>query len=247
MNPSSNSPMMADPDFPPSQGAFPVWSKVYAKPRERTFVEITEHREATARSAYIWVFMAGTLAGVINSLLQFIIALMGVKAAVPQFGQITGLGVFLGTAGLLGAICSAPLIGIISVIGFAISVAIIHVTARFFGGQGSFNKLAYAFGAIAVPFSLISGLIAPLNAIRYAGFCALPLLVLLLLYVIFLEVTAIKAVHCLGWGEAVGALFLPTILLVLLCGVAFFGLMRFAGPAFNEFYRQLQQIQPGLQ
>ena len=176
-----------------------------------------------------------------NGLTQFIIALAGIQQASPEFGQVPGLSGMFGTVGLVGAICGAPIAGLFSVIGFAIGVAVVHATARFFGGQGSFDKLAYAFGAIAVPFSLISALMVPLNAIPFLVFCTLPVLLVLGLYVLFLEVTAIKAVHRCGWGEAAAALFLPGILLALLCGFLFLGLMRLAGPSLNDIFQQLRQ------
>jgi hypothetical protein len=239
----TNPPMMADPDFPTSQGALPVWTKVFTKPNERTFLEITDHPEAKARSAYIWVFIAGTLSALINSLVQFIGTLVGLQQAMPDFGQVPGLPGAVGAAGLFGAVCGAPIVGLFSVIGFALGVAIVQATARFFGGQGTFDKLAYAFGAIAVPFSLLSGLVAPLNLIPYIAFCTVPILLGLALYVMFLEVTAIKAVHRFGWGEAAAALFLPTILIALVCGFAFLAFMRVAGPSINEIFQQLQQMQ----
>lgn len=240
---SSNQALMADPDLPAPQGAFPVWSKVYTKPSEQTFAEITEHPEAKAKSAYIWVFLAGTLAGLISVLMQFLLTLLVFRQAAPEMGEMPGLSGLFGTIGLLGAICAAPLTGLFSVISFAVSVAIVHATAKFFGGQGSFDKLAYAFGAIVVPFSLISGLMAPLNAIPFVVFGTAPLLVGLGIYVLFLQVTAIKAVHRLGWGEAAGALFLPTILLALVCGLVFVLALRMAAPSINEIFQQLQQLQ----
>jgi hypothetical protein len=241
MNYQSNKSLIIDPDNPPSQGAFPVWSKVFTKPSEKTFVEITEHPEAKAKAAYIWVFIAGTLSGLINSLTQFVITLMGLQQTAPEFGQLPGAPAMLGTAGLLGAICGAPVAGLLSVIGFAIGVSIVHATAKFFGGEGNFDRLAYAFGAIAVPFSVISALMIPLNAIPFVAFCTLPVLLVLGIYVLFLEVTAVKAVHRFSWGEAAAALFLPTILLALLCGLLFLGLMRLVGPSINEIFQQLQQ------
>ena len=239
----SNTSMIADPDFPASQGALPVWTKVFTRPNERTFLEITDHPEAKAKSAYIWVFLAGTLSALINSLVQFIATLIGLQQAMPEFGQVPGMSGAVGAAGLFSAVCGAPIAGLFSVIGFAIGVAIIQATAKFFGGQGSFDRLAYAFGAIAVPFSLISGLMAPLNVIPFAAFCILPVLLGLGLYVMFLQVTAIKAVHRCGWGEAAAAYFLPVILMGLLCGFTFLMFMRVAGPALNEIFQQLQQLQ----
>ena len=244
MNNSANSALMTDPDHPPSQGAFPVWSKVFTKPSVQTFVEITSHPEARARTAYIWVFLAGTLAGLINSLTRFIITLIGLRQVLPDVGQqLPGAPAVLGFGGLLTAICSAPLTGLFSVISFVIGVAIIQATAKFFDGQGGFDKLAYAFAAIAVPFSLISALMVPLNAIPFAVFCTLPVLLALGLYSVFLELTAIRAVHQCGWGEAAAAFFLPVILISMLCGITFLGLMKLVGPSINDIFQQLRSLQ----
>lgn len=233
----TNEPMMEDPDFPRPQGALPVWLQVFTKPGEATFATITAHPEATAKAAYIWIFIAGTLSGLINSLLQTVVTLAGVQQAAPSMPGAYGLG------GLIGAICAAPVAGLLSVIGFAIGVAIVHATARFFGGEGSFDRMAYAFGAITAPISLLSALMIPLNAVPFAVFCTAPVLILLSLYAIYLQVAAIKAVHRLGWGESIGALFLPSILLALLCGVLFLVLMRVLGPSVMEIFQQMQQIQ----
>lgn len=241
---SSDPSFAADLDLPPSQGAFPVWSKVFTKPGEATFLEITAHPEARAKAAYIWVFLAGVFSSLLNSLTQFVIGLAGLQQAVPDFGQVPGASGVLGAAGLLGAICGAPIAGLFSVIGFAIGVGIVHATARFFGGQGTFDRLAYAFGAIAVPFSVVSALAVPLNAVPYAVFCTLPLLVLVGIYVLYLQVTAVKAVHRFTWGEAAAAFFLPSILLLMLCGLLVLGLMSLAGPALNEILQQMPQGLP---
>jgi hypothetical protein len=55
--------------------------------------------------------------------------------------------------------------------------------------------------------------------------------------VLFLETVAIKTVHRFSWGEAAAALLLPTILLGLLCGLAFLGLIKVASPYFNEIFQ----------
>ena len=243
MNNTANPALMTDPDHPPSQGAFPVWSKVFTKPSVQTFVEITSHPEARARTAYIWVFLVGTLAGLINSLARIIIMLVGLREFLPDLGKLPGGPAVLGFGGLLTAICSAPLTGLCSVISFMIGVAIIQATARFFGGQGSFEKLAYAFGAIAVPISLISALMVPLNAVPFAAFCSVPVLLALGLYTIFLELSAIRAVHQCGWGGAAAAFFLPVVLISMVCGIVFLGLIQLAGPSINDIFQQLQSLQ----
>ena len=244
MTQTSNPSLIDDPEAPATQGAFPVWLKVFTKPGEKTFLEILAHPEAKAKSAYIWVFLVGTLTGLLSGLTQVAAALVGLNQVSPEFGQVPGLPGVFGAAGLVGALCSAPLTGLFALIGFMIGVAIIHATAKFLGGQGDFDQMAYAFGAIVAPLSLVSCLMVPFNLIPFAAFCTLPLLVILGLYALYLELAAIKAVHRFGWGGAAAALFLPTILISLLCGVLFLGLLRLAGPSFNDLF---QQIPPGIQ
>lgn len=245
MNDRSNrDAMMADPDRPPPQGAFPVWIKVYTKPGEQTFAEIIDHPDATAKNAYIWVFIVGMLSGLLNSLTQFVVGMAGLRQVLPGYEQLPDVSRIMGATGLIGAICGAPIAGLFSVIGFAISVALIHWATRFFGSkEGSFDKLAYAMAAAVVPFSLVSGLLVPFSAIRFAMFCILPVLLIGGIYVIYLELAAIKAVYHTGWLEAAGAFFLPTLLIVFLCACVVIGLLRVMGPAINDV---LQQVQPGL-
>jgi hypothetical protein len=233
--------MMEDPDRPPPQGAFPVWSKVYTTPSERTFLEITHHPDATAKNAYIWVFIAGTLSGLINSVMQFVIAVSGLREVMPGFEQTPGVTGMLGVTGLVGAICGAPITGLFSVAGFAIGVAIVHWTAQFLGGQGSFERFAYAMGAVTVPLTIVGALLTPLNVIPYASFCTLAILGIMSIYAIYLQLTAVKAVYRFGWLEAAGALFLPAILISLSCACLVLGLMRLAGPSVNEIFQQIQQ------
>lgn len=243
MNNQPTAPKMTnDPDRPPPQGALPVWTKVYSKPGEQTFSEIINHPDATARNAYIWVFIVGMLSGLINSLTQFVLGVASVRETVGGFDQLPGLTGVLGTTGLIGAICGAPIAGVVAVIGFAIGVALIHWTARFFGSkEGSFDQLAYALGAVAAPFSLVSALLIPFNAIRFVAFCTLPLLLIASLYVLFLQVTAVKVVYRTGWLEAAGTFFLPTLLIIFLCACAVLGLVRLAGPSLNEIFQQAGQ------
>jgi hypothetical protein len=240
---SSNQPLVADPDFSPPQGAIPVWTKVFTKPGEQTFIEITQHRDATAKSAYVWVFLAGALAGLISTMLQFITAMLGVQQVAQDYGGLPGSPAAYGVGGLVWAICSAPSAGVGSVVWFAITTGVIHATARFFGGQGTFDKLAYAMGAVAAPISLLSALTIPLNAIPFAVFCTAPVMIIAGLYSLYLQVAAVKAVHRCGWGEAAAAYFLPGLLLVLLCGVGLLLVMRAIGPELNEIFRQIQQLQ----
>jgi hypothetical protein len=240
----SNQALMDDPRFAPPQGAIPVWTKVFTKPRVETFREILQHRDASAKSAYIWMFLVGALAGLMNTMLQFIALMLGIQEVTQQLGGLPGSPGVYGAGGLVWAICSAPSAGVASIIWFAISTGIIHATARFFGGQGTFDKFAYAMGAVATPLGLLSALMIPFNAIPFVVFCTAPIMIVLGFYAMYLQVAAIKAVHQLEWGEAAAAYFLPGLLLALLCGFGFLLVMRAIGPEINEIFQQLQRLQP---
>lgn len=239
--------LINEEEIPATQGAFPVWIKVFTKPGDKTFEEILAHPDATAKSAYLWIFLVGTISGLVSGLVQFLGTLIGLRQMTPELGQVPGFSGMFGTAGLIGALCGAPVAGVFSLIGFVIGVAIIHGSAKFLGGQGTYDQMAYSFGAILAPLTLISTLLVPFNLIPFVALCTLPLFLLLGLYALFLEVAAIKAVHRFGWGGSAAALFMPTILIGMLCGIAFLGLLRIAGPSLNEIFRQLQQVRPGLQ
>ena len=234
---------MDDRDRPAPQGAFPVWSKVFTKPVPQTFIEITTHPDATAKNAYIWIFIAGTFSGLVYSALQFAMGMTALRQTAPELQQLPGLSAGVGLGGILGVICSAPITGIFSVFGFAISTALIHWIARFLGGQANFDKMAYAFGAITAPMTIISAFLIPFNTVPFVSFCTLPVIVLLSIYVAYLEVAAVKAVHGFGWLEAAIAVFLPVILIVFICAFSVVAIMKALGPSINDIF---QKIQPAL-
>jgi hypothetical protein len=96
------------------------------------------------------------------------------------------------------------------------------------------------------PQMLPPTLLTPLSLILFVSLCLLPGYILLGGYTLFLEVAAIKAVHRFGWDGSAAALLMPTILIGMLCGIAFLGLLRIAGPSISDIFQQLQQTQPGI-
>ncbi len=85
-----------------------------------------------------------------------------------QKSQINCLLVGHPSFGVGTVICGAPVAAVFSVIGFAIGAALVQWVAKLFGGTGSFEKLAYAFSAITVPYSVVT---AVLTTVRYHTFC----------------------------------------------------------------------------
>ena len=222
------------PNTPPSSGApgpagwLPVWIKAITQPNEQTFVDITEHPDMSARTAYIWIFLVGTLSGIIQAFATAIRAATGVGSPfqnIPGMEQYipqsTGGGMGFG-ASLIGGLCASPFAGLLSIVFFALFVALIQWIAKMFGGTGSYDKLLYAFAAIAVPFTIISSLFSLLSAIPYVGICAGVISFGLFIYYLVLQVMAVKAVNRFGWGQAAGSVFIPgcTVFIVCACLVA---------------------------
>lgn len=204
-------------------GWFAVWIKAVTQPNEQTFVDITEHPDMSARTAYIWIFLVGTLSGIIQAIASAIRVATGVGSQLQQipgigeyFPQSTGGGGGVAIA-LVGGICASPFAGLLSVLFFALIVAIIQWIAKLFGGKGTYDKLLYAFAAISVPFTIVSTIFALLSAIPFVGICLGVISFGLGIYALVLQVMAVKAINRFGWGEAAGSVFIPGCVVFILC------------------------------
>jgi hypothetical protein len=240
----SNEPVMESKPGP--AGWFQVWVTAVTKPNEQTFVDLTEDPNATSKTAFIWVFIAGTVSAIFQSILQAIYAATGSGPQIPipgleEYTQSVGTG-SVGSA-LIG-ICLSPIAGIFAVLVFALFVAIIQWIAKLFGGLGTFEKLAYAFAAIAVPATLVSSLFVLFGAIPFVGFCFSILSIGISIYVIVLQVMAVKGVNRFGWGAAIGSVFIPWLVIVIFCCFIIFAGVALLGPVIGEVFEGMQQFAP---
>lgn len=232
MNEQPNAPLPAAPSG--MAGWFSVWMTAVTKPNEQTFAEMANSGNAKATTAYIWVF--------IGSLVSFFFASLVQGAAMKQLLQQYDLGNQVGGSigsKLITAICGAPIAAVISVIVFAVVVAIVQFLAKMFGGTGTFDQLAYTLAAISTPFSLISGVLTLLSAIPFVGACFGIIAALAGLYVIVLEVMAVKGVNRFGWGQAAGSLLLPFIVLCCCLSVGVFGVIQVLAPRISDTFNNL--------
>jgi uncharacterized membrane protein len=233
------------PNTPPSSGTpgpagwMSVWIKAITQPNEQTFVDITEHPDMSARTAYIWVFIAGTISGIIQAIAQAISTATGLNALsqIPgleqYFPQTSGAGGFA-LGALVGGICASPFVGLLSVLFFALLVAIIQWIAKLFGGTGTYDKLLYAFAAISVPFTIVSSLLVLLSAIPFVGICTGIISIGLSIYVLVLQVMAVKAVNRFGWGQAAGSVFIPGCVVIILCACVIGGSVALILPLIRD-------------
>lgn len=218
MNEMSNMPI---PESRP-ETVFQTWGKALTKPNEQTFAEIASSPNAKAATAYIWMFVAALIQLFLTSLVQS--RMMGTY--MQQLGLDTGN---LGDQGIMtvviGAICGAPIGAALSTLFFAFSVFIVQWLAKMFGGRGTSDQLAYAMAAISAPYAIVAGIFTLLAAIPYVGLCFSAILSIAAIYVLVLNVMAVKGVNQISWGAAIGSLLIPGLVIGLLCaclvGVSF--------------------------
>ena len=241
----SNAPIMEPKPGP--AGWFPVWIKAVTQPNEQAFVDITSHPDATTKTALIWIFIAGTLSGIVQAIVRTIILATG---GVPQM-TIPGLEQFTqqptggdaGTIGfsLLAGLCLSPVAGLLSIVFFAIGVAIIQWIAKLFGGAGTFEKLAYGMAAISVPITLVSLILTLLSAIPFIGICTGILSIGVGIYALVLQIIAVKGVNRFGWGQAAGSVLLPGVVILVVCGCIVIGGLMLMGPTIGNVLSEINQ------
>ena len=215
MNELPNTPV---PDARPAS-VFQIWGKALTKPSEQTYAELASSPAAKATTAYLWVFVA--------SLIQLFLAALVQRQMYNNLAEQYGLDIGdLGARGgigavLLGLLCFAPLGAVISTMFFAIWVAVVQWLAKMFGGIGTNDQLAYAIAAIGAPYAIIAGIFTLLSAIPYVGLCFSGILFFAGLYIIVLQVMAIKGVNRISWGAAIGALLIPGLVIFIICACIF--------------------------
>ncbi|MGE5378503.1 MAG: Yip1 family protein [Bacteroidota bacterium] len=203
---------------PGSASVFQIWTRALTKPSEFTYADLAASPRAKATTAYLWMFVAALIQFFLSALVQrqMMNNFQQYGLNLNQFGTRGGFGAIL-----VGLICVAPLLAALSTLMFAIVTAIMQWLARMFGGTGTYDQLAYVLAAIAAPLTILGGILGLFSAIPYAGLCFGLLGFLVGLYILVLQVMAIKGVNHMGWGGALGAYFIPVLVIAFLCSCLF--------------------------
>jgi len=233
------SEQMNAPMLPPPTGVsewVAVWRDALTKPSDQTFARISQSPGAKATTALLWIFLGSLVQFFLTSLVQG-----RIMRQMMQNSDFGGNGFPAAGGGLVAAICGAPIGAVVAVIVFAIVVGVVQLIARMFGGRGTFDQLSYAIAAIVAPFYLVSGVLTLLSAIPFAGFCFGILGLFAGIYVLVLEVMAVKGVNQFGWGQAIASLLVPVLAVACCIGIGVIGVLRALGPGINEIFNSIQQ------
>lgn len=241
MSEQSNVPMMTGGPEP----FYQVWVKALTRPNEQTYAALAASPNAKASTAYLWYFL--------GSIVQFLLASLVQGAAMRQMMQQldpSGSGqISSGDIGstLIGAICGAPIGAVVATIFFAIGVYIIQWIAGMFGGRGNPEQLAYVLSAVLTPALIVGGVLSLLSAIPYVGLCFGVVSALAGVYVLYLEVAAVKGVNQFGWGAAAGSVFIPGLAVAFICGCLVVAGLSVLGPVIGEVFSQINSSLQNVQ
>ena len=239
MSEFSNEPIV------PESGPVPfyqTWMTALTKPNEQTYAELAASPDANANKAYLWVFLAALVNFFFAALVQGAV----MRNTFQQFGEgFESFGSGFG-GGFIAALCGAPVSAALSVLFFAITVAVVQWIAKMFGGRGNYNQLAYAFGAIIAPYVLISSVLTLLSAIPYVGLCFSGIALIAGIYILVLEIMAVKGINQIGWGAAIGSLLIPVFAIMFLCGCLVVGVLTLLGPVIGDVFDSINQSLGGF-
>ena len=226
-NQMSNAPMMVGSP----KSFIQVWMDALTKPNEQNYADMASAPGASAGKAYLWVFLTSLVSYFVIVVVQFAVAGLG--------GNVQGSRDL--TTYLVGLICAIPIGAAFIVLAFMIGTALVQWVAGMFKGVGTFGQMAYVFGAISAPVTLISSVLSIPYAIPFLGLCLWPVSIILSLYVLVLEIIAVKGVNRFGWGEAIGSVFIPGLVLGCLVGLCVFVAMIALGPAIGNVFSTINQ------
>ena len=246
MSEFSNEPMV--PSESPAMSMMDTWVSAITKPNVATFTRIAAQPGATTSKALLWVFVASLVTSFVSFIAQAING--GTMASLRQFLPpeiarelpVSGAPSF----GFGTVICGAPVAAIFAVLGFVIGVALIQWVAKLFGGTGSFEKLAYTFSAITVPFSIISAVLTLIGIVPFIGILMGLIGFVLSIYVLVLEVFAVQAVNKLDTGKAIGSVLLPGLVIFLLVCCCVVISLLVLGPMIGNVFDSINQSLGGF-
>jgi hypothetical protein len=193
---------------------YEIWWDVWIHPGLLPFQSMLKEPNHTMTRGFIWVAVTSFIVSLISYLFS---ALIMRNLMADAFGGTRFENYITYT---LSYICGIILSPIFAVIGICISAGIYHWVAKLFRGKGNWNDLVYCLSAVTAPGSLVGGVIGIFSLLFFNN----PLIIFLpvfatflfAIYVIILNVNAIRATEDISAWEAIGTLFIPTIIIVVI-------------------------------
>jgi hypothetical protein len=192
----------------PTQGALrPLGSVLRALPAQYRHVlqrpSVTAFADELPQAEWrsVWFQLLGW--GLISAIVGFISWLIARTPGVLTVGSgPTATQVVTPPAPYGGQLLSIPL-------EFFVGMGLLYLAARLFGGRGTFLAQSYVSVLVHAP---LGALISVLAAIPYVSILA----VVVAIYELILQICAVRAVHHVSTGRAVGMVLVPALALLVL-------------------------------
>ena len=176
-----------------------------------TFRRMLEERTSVITAAII-VLIACICSGAGSILTQSVFMSMfaefpGFEPAGPGFEEM-----------VFSPIASMTLSVVVGFILWVVITGILHVVAKILGGKGAFTEMLVLMGFAMLPniFQAPIGLIAIFSGGLAGAFIAIGLGGILAIWVLILDVLAIREAHKFSTGRAIATLVLPFVVLMVL-------------------------------
>jgi hypothetical protein len=196
-----------------------IWLDVWMHPGDQVFRDILKERDHGAGRAFIWIAVTSLILGLISAIGYIPVF----QSNLVDFG-LSNSSVISTSSVLIAGLCSLIFAPIAAIIGISISTGIYHLVSKLFHGYGSWSDLLFCMAAVAAPSSLISTVLF-IPYLLFRNFPAIFVLVALLIgiisvvlavYVLIMNVNAIRVAENLGTGSAIGTLLVPIAIGVVL-------------------------------
>jgi Yip1 domain len=202
---------------------YEIWWDVWIHPGLAPFSTILNEPGHDVTRGFIWVGVTSFIVTLVSYLFSALVTrnLMANAFGGDLFRNYGGYAFFY--------ICGIILSPLFAIIGIAISATIYHLFARIFKGHGNWNDLVFCLSAVSAPGTLVGGVVGLFSLLFYRTplLIFLPALVGLAFgfYMIVLNVNAIRAAEDIGTWEAIGTMFIPTIIIVVLVTCCTFAIL----------------------
>jgi hypothetical protein len=197
------------------------------KPSVETFEDIVADPNASASKAYTWVLITSFLSYVITLGISFMLDAFLGTTGIEQFGFVESI-----TSSILLVLCCAPILSLVAVLALILNAGISQFVAGLLGGTGTYNELAYAFGAYQAPLTLITSAISVIPYLNCLG-------IIFGLYAIVLNITAIKAVNKFDWARAIMSSVVVLIGIFSFVAVIVIIVLALLGPAIGSVFSNI--------
>ena len=169
-----------------------------------TFRRMLEEKTSVTLAAIV-VLIACICSGAGSILTQS--AFMSLFAEFPGFEEM-----------VFSPIASMTMSVVVGFIGWVVIAGILHVVAKILGGKGAFTEMLVLMGFAMLPniFQAPIGLIAIFSGGLAGALIAIGLGGILAIWVLILDVLAIREAHKFSTGRAIATLVLPFVVLMVL-------------------------------